>query len=93
VANILMQVILTGDIHSRLPVRMRRGHRDAVEQRGTAPFNAACAQGLEGIVAKWRDGLSVLDERSSWVKIKNSNYTQAQGRAEPLGRSTKAARP
>lgn len=38
---------------------------------------------LEGIVAKWKHGAYVGDEAAtSWVKIKNPAYSQAQGRHE-----------
>ena len=38
---------------------------------------------LERIVAKWKAGRYVADNRrSSWVKIKNPNYSQAEGREE-----------
>jgi ATP-dependent DNA ligase len=46
-------------------------------------FKRACAFDLEGTVAKWKNGLYRADQRrSSWVKIKNPNYSQAQGREE-----------
>ena len=39
----------------------------------------ACELDLEGIVAKWKDGKYVADNRrSSWVKIKNREYSQAK---------------
>jgi ATP-dependent DNA ligase len=38
---------------------------------------------LEGIVAKWKAGSYVAsDRRSSWVKIKNPQYSQAEARDE-----------
>jgi ATP-dependent DNA ligase len=46
-------------------------------------FRAACDRDLEGIVAKWgrgsyrRDGIT-----TSWIKIKNRDYSQAEGRRE-----------
>ena len=35
---------------------------------------------LEGIVAKGRDGQ--YDSSAKWIKIKNPNYTQNEGRHE-----------
>jgi hypothetical protein len=35
---------------------------------------------LEGIVAKHRDGS--YDPSAKWIKVKNPNYTQAEGRHE-----------
>lgn len=46
-------------------------------------FRLVCDQDLEGIVAKWRDRLYAPDE-TSWVKIKNPAYSQADGRSEPF---------
>jgi hypothetical protein len=41
------------------------------------------ARDLEGIVAKWAHGTYQTDGRStSWLKIKNPEYTQIQGRTE-----------
>jgi ATP-dependent DNA ligase len=40
----------------------------------------ACGLDLEGIVAKHKDGL--YSSFTKWIKIKNPNYTQAEGRHE-----------
>jgi ATP-dependent DNA ligase len=38
---------------------------------------------LEGVVAKWNAGEYIADNRrSSWVKIKDPNYSQAEAREE-----------
>jgi hypothetical protein len=56
---------------------------DNLTGRGCDLVRAACDRDLEGIVAKWtrgpyqRDGVS-----TSWVKIKNPHYSQAEGRHE-----------
>ena len=56
---------------------------DDVRRRGTELFRAACARDLEGIVAKWRDGRYETDGVStSWLKIKNPQYSQMVGRRE-----------
>jgi ATP-dependent DNA ligase len=56
---------------------------DHLKARGCDLFRAACDRDLEGIVAKWsrgpypRDGIT-----TSWIKIKNPAYSQAEGRHE-----------
>jgi ATP-dependent DNA ligase len=65
----------------RIPSRLL--YVDDVLERGTALYQAACRRDLEGIVGKWargryeRDGVS-----TSWVKIKNPDYSQGVGRRE-----------
>jgi bifunctional non-homologous end joining protein LigD len=50
------------------------------ERDGYELFEAACRLDLEGIVAKRkRDAYGV---RTSWYKVKNPTYTQAEGRRE-----------
>jgi bifunctional non-homologous end joining protein LigD len=49
------------------------------ENAGVELFRAACAADLEGLVAKSKDGL-YNPEASTWVKIKNRDYSQAVGR-------------
>jgi ATP-dependent DNA ligase len=56
---------------------------DYVRARGRKFFALACQHDLEGIVAKWRHGTYETDGTStSCLKIKNPEYTQAEGRAE-----------
>ena len=50
-----------------------------VEGRGEDLYQAVCEQNLEGIVAKRKNG---THRKAGWLKIKNPNYTQAQGRKE-----------
>jgi ATP-dependent DNA ligase len=45
-----------------------------------ALFQAACERDLEGVVAKLANVL-YRPEATTWVKIKNRAYTQAEGRA------------
>src|SRR5262245_18621410 len=64
-------------VHSRLL------YVDDLRERGSALFAAACARDLEGIVGKWADGRYERDGIStSWVKIKNAEYSQIAGRRE-----------
>ena len=53
---------------------------DHIQGRGEDLFRLACRRDLEGIVAKWKKGAYMEGERTSWVKIKNDNYSQAIGR-------------
>ncbi len=48
---------------------------------GVDLFKSVCRMDLEGIVAKRLDGLYTPEE-TSWVKIKNPAYSQAEGRRE-----------
>ena len=47
-------------------------------------FQAACASDLEGVVAKLASG-RYEPEATTWVKIKNRAYSQAEGRADFFG--------
>jgi bifunctional non-homologous end joining protein LigD len=53
-----------------------------VQKRGTALFQAACDRDLEGIVGKWVHGRYQTDGATSWVKIKNRDCIQAEGRRD-----------
>jgi len=55
-----------------------------VEERGRDLFRLVCEQDLEGIVAKWKHGpyLDGATKHTTLVKIKNPNYSQAEGRHE-----------
>jgi Arm DNA-binding domain len=61
---------------------------DHLERNGSGLFAKARELDLEGIVAKWKSGQYVAtDRRSSWVKIKNRNYSQLEGREELFERA------
>ena len=54
---------------------------DHVNGRGDSLFRLVCERDLEGIVAKWKRGAYISGEdRTSWLEIKNSHYSQALGR-------------
>src|SRR5437773_402029 len=56
------------------------GHIDGV---GSEFFRLCCKMDLEGVVAKLKTAPYVhAREASTWVKIKNPHYTQAEGRRE-----------
>jgi bifunctional non-homologous end joining protein LigD len=61
------------------------------EERGVDLFRVVCESDLEGIVAKRKDGLYTPEE-TSWVKIKNLRYSQAEGRHELFEKPTASAR-
>ena len=56
-------------------------YADHFDCRGVDLFRLVCESDLEGIVAKRKDGLYTPEE-TSWVKIKNPRYSQAEGRAD-----------
>ena len=56
---------------------------DPIADRGTDLFRLACRRDLEGVVAKWSNGTYQCDGRAtSWLKIKNPEYSQMDGRRE-----------
>jgi bifunctional non-homologous end joining protein LigD len=57
----------------------------AVEGRGLELFELMCAHDLEGIVAKRL--ADPYEPRVRWLKIKNPDYSQTQGRRELFDRS------
>jgi bifunctional non-homologous end joining protein LigD len=60
---------------------------DHVAGSGIDLFEAACANDLEGIVAKLARASYTPDE-TTWVKIKNRAYSQAEDRADFFGGRT-----
>lgn len=57
----------------------------SVPKNGSALYRLVCESDLEGIVAKRKDGLYTPEE-TSWVKIRNPQYSQIAGRHELFGR-------
>ena len=57
---------------------------DHIEARGVALFERVCEMDLEGIIAKRKKGL--YREGTTWHKIKNAPYSQAEGRGELFDR-------
>jgi ATP-dependent DNA ligase len=55
-----------------------------IDEHGQELFEAACGLDLEGIVAKRKADL--YEPRTRWLKIKNPNYSQAEGRPELFDR-------
>jgi ATP-dependent DNA ligase len=52
---------------------------------GTDLFRVICEQDMDGVVAKQAAGL-YTPEATTWVKIKNPAYSQAEGRREFFNR-------
>jgi len=64
-------------------VESRVRYVDHIERSGREFFRLARQHDLEGIVGKWMFGTYRADgTQTSWVKIKNPTYSQAEGRAE-----------
>jgi ATP-dependent DNA ligase len=62
-------------------VESRVRYVDHIVGNGRKFFELACAEDLEGVVGKWKFGTYRTDgAQTSWVKIKNAAYSQAEGR-------------
>src|SRR5215831_5325355 len=59
----------------------------SVEGRGCELFELMCTNDLEGIVAK--HFVDAYDPRVRWLKIKNRDYTQKEGRGDLFERSNR----
>ena len=55
---------------------------DHVEQDGEALFRLACEHDLEGVVAKHKYAPYLPSSETTWLKIRNRNYSQWVGREE-----------
>jgi bifunctional non-homologous end joining protein LigD len=64
------------------PVR----YADHIERHGTALFERVCKLDLEGIVAKHAYATYTVEEKTTWFKIKNRDYSQMKGREKLLER-------
>jgi bifunctional non-homologous end joining protein LigD len=68
-------------------VQSRLLYVDHLERRGCGLYHAACERDLESVVAKWAKGPYHNDGvQTSWIKIKNPEYSQAEGRHELFDR-------
>lgn len=65
-------------IMPRIPSRVRLV--DQVQGCGVEFFNVAYCNDLEGIVAKWAHGTYQMNGRTSWLKVRNPEYSQWSGR-------------
>ena len=72
------------------PAPSRVLYSDHVEEKGPQIFDFACQNDLEGVVAKWKFGSYLPNSNATtWIKIKNLAYSQAEGRAEHFERQPK----
>jgi bifunctional non-homologous end joining protein LigD len=72
-----------------LASRMR--YADHVEGNGIGLFELVCDRDLEGIVAKLKHGPYVHQrEESTWLKIRNMDYSQQVGREELFERDRRS---
>ena len=56
---------------------------DHVEDEGVELYEQCCKLDLEGVVAKPKlSPYRELDGKPLWIKVKNPDYTQAEGRRE-----------
>jgi len=69
---------------SMMPKVQRRVlYLDHILKRGRDLFQLACERDLEGIVGKFAHGTYQIErQRTSWVKIKNPDYSQMRDRHE-----------
>lgn len=57
--------------------------------RGTDLFRASCEMDVEGVVGKWAQGTYATEGRTtSWLKIKNLDYSQMRDRHELFDRTS-----
>lgn len=63
-------------------VESRLLYLDHLAERGRDLFRAACERDLEGVVGKWANGTYQAGRGTSWIKIKNPEYSQMPGRRE-----------
>jgi ATP-dependent DNA ligase len=67
-------------------------YADHVDGAGVDLFKAACANDIEGIVAKHKNWPYRSDGKlSPWLKIKNPMYLQAEGRGDIVKPRARAA--
>ena len=55
---------------------------DHIEEQGEQLFEMICRRDMEGVVAKPKASPYRLYGKTPWVKIKNPEYSQAEGRGE-----------
>ena len=66
-----------------IPNNDRIRYVEHIEARGVEFFRAACKMDIEGVVCKWRHGTyQIGGSTTSWLKVKNAKYSQAEGRSE-----------
>ena len=80
------------DVMARIQSRVR--YVDHVHESGVRFFELACERDLEGVVAKYANGTYQTDSATtSWLKVQNPRYSQAEGRAELFEQRKSPERP
>ena len=78
--------LLTRKQHLKVLLRRQSSwliYIDHVMEHGRTLFQLACREDLEGIVAKRADHpYPSAEKKPLWIKIKNPNYSQKEGRGE-----------
>jgi len=68
-------------------VESRILYLDHVRQQGVRLFAEICKRDGEGVIAKWCRGCHhAVGQTTSWLKIKNLDYSQIVGRREVFER-------
>jgi bifunctional non-homologous end joining protein LigD len=76
------------DIVPQSPSRIL--YSDHIDQHGEQIYDFACQHDLEGVVAKWKHGSYLPNSNATtWIKIKNPEYSQLEGRHEQFERYEK----
>jgi bifunctional non-homologous end joining protein LigD len=67
---------------------------DHIDGAGHRLFEKVCEMDLEGMVAKRKDSQYRATEKPSpyWIKIKNPNYSQKEGREDLFGQASPRGR-
>jgi ATP-dependent DNA ligase len=53
-----------------------------VDGDGEKLFRLACEHDIEGIVAKWKQGPYLPERETTWLEVRNRQYSQWAGREE-----------
>src|SRR5262245_10632526 len=84
VAYSFVMTFADGSSSFAIRARSRTLYLDHVEGDGRLLFEQIVAMDLEGIVCKRKDSPYKVTEKPSryWIKVKNSRYSQLEGREE-----------
>jgi ATP-dependent DNA ligase len=73
-----LRSVVLGDHRERLL------YCDHIEQEGEGLFRLACEHDLEGVVAKWKSGLYLPERETTWLEVRNRQYSQWAGRVQSV---------
>jgi bifunctional non-homologous end joining protein LigD len=76
-----------------VPSGSRRIYARHIDGDGTGVFDVVCHEDLQGVVGKLKQGpyLDGRDRNTTWVKVKNPNYSHAVGRDDLFARRARKA--